>query len=165
MNLADTGYDNRETGCCARLDAARWNHQTLSWRGKPFLKTQVRSFLHIPLNFGSVIGRAHEAIEKAAAYPQEPLWLSDEVSPWRSDLYVAVEREPPGTPVVRLDGTFSTKVFAGPYRNASRWVREMKDYVAAQGREARRIYFFNATCPRCAKHFGENHVVLFAQLD
>jgi hypothetical protein len=165
MKLAETRYDNRETGCCAPVDPARWNHQTMSWRSKPFLKSGVRALLHVPLNFGSAMRRAHAAIEAAAAYPQDPFWLSDEISPWRSDLYVAVDREVPEAEFVRLDGTFFTKVFEGPFRDAGRWVEEMKDDVAVQGRDVRKIYFFYATCPKCAKHFGRNQVVLFAQLD
>jgi hypothetical protein len=165
MKLAETRYDNRETGCCAPVDPARWDQQTMSWRGKPFLKSHVRALFHVPLNFGSVVSRAHAAVESASAYPQEPFWLSDEISPWRSDLYLAVDREVPGAETVRLNGTFFTRVFEGPFRNVGRWAGEMKRQVAAQGREARKIYFFYATCPKCAKHFGKNLVVLFAQVD
>jgi len=165
MKLADTRYDNRETGCCAPVDSARWDGQTMSWTGKPFLKSHVRALFHIPLNFGPVVTRAHAAVEAAAAYPEEPFWLSDEISPWRSDLLLAVDRELPGEQTVRLSGTFATRVFEGPFRDVGQWVKEMKEHVAAQGREARRIYFFYATCPRCAKHFGKNQVVLFAQVD
>lgn len=165
MKLAETQYDNRETGCCARVDPTRWDDQTMSWKGKPFLKSQVRALFHVPLNFGSVVTRAHAAIEAAAAYPQEPFCLSDEISPWRSDLLVAVDREVPDQETVRLSGTFLTKVVEGPFRDAGRWVREMKEHVAAQGRDARKIYLFYATCPKCAKHFGKNRVVLFAQVD
>ena len=31
MKLAETKYDNRETGCCAKLDAPRWEQQERSW--------------------------------------------------------------------------------------------------------------------------------------
>jgi hypothetical protein len=165
MKLAETRYDNRETGCCAPVDPARWDGQTLSWKGKRFLKSHVRALFHVPLNFGTVVRRTHAAIESAEAYPEEPFWLSDERSPWGSDLYVAVDREMPDTETVTLDGTFLTKTFEGPFRNAGRWMEEMTEHVAARGREPRKIYFFYATCPKCAKHFGRNQVVLFAQVD
>ena len=165
MKLAETRYDNRETGCCARLDPARWDGQTLDWRGKRFLKARVRAVLHVPLNFGGVMRRVHSAVEAAAAYPDEPFWLSDECSPWGSDLYVALDRAVPGDATVTLDGTFLTKAFEGPFRNAGRWIADMKAYVETKGRTVRKIYFFYATCPKCAKHFGENRVVLFAQVD
>ena len=81
MKLDETDYDNAETGCCARLDAQLWDGRKLEWNDKPFVKDHVRSFLHIPLNFGSVMSRDHAAIEEAEAYSKEPIWLTDEVSP------------------------------------------------------------------------------------
>ena len=111
------------------------------------------------------MGRAHAAVEAAGAYPEFPFWLSDEVSPWGSDLYVAVDREVPEAETARLDGTFLTKVFEGPFRDVGRWVGEMKEHVAGQGHQTRKVFFFYATCPKCAKRFGKNQVVLFAQVD
>jgi len=164
MKLADTKYDNHETGCCADLDPALWDGKTLTWTGKPFVKDRMRAFLHIPLNFATVVGRAHAAIEKAEAYPEQPFWLSDEASPWRSDFYVAVDRDVPGTETATLSGTFLTKVFEGPYRDVGKWVRAMREHVAAQGHEILKLYFFYATCPKCAKRLGHNWVVLFARV-
>jgi hypothetical protein len=164
MKLAETSYDNSETGCCARLDEARWEEQRITWQDKPFLRDHIRAFLHIPLNFGSVISRDHAAIEEAAAYPEEPFWLTDEVSPWGSDIYVAVDREVPGARMEKLSGTFLTKVFEGPYRDVGKWMREMEEYARRQGEDVLKTYFFYATCPKCAKHYGRNQVVLFAQV-
>ncbi len=164
MRLTEARYDNRLTGCCAELDVARWDGGRVTWKDKPFVRDHVRSFLHLPLNFGAVMKRDHAAIEAATAYPEEPLWLSDEVSPWRSDLYVAVDRDVPGTRVERLSGTFLTKVFEGPYRDAREWMRAMEDYVHGKGEEVEKMYIFYATCPKCAKRLGKNQVVLFAKL-
>ncbi len=164
MKLRETRYDNRETGCCARLDAARWDGQRVTWRDRLFVRDHIKAFLHIPLNFGAVMGRDHAAIEAAEAYPEEPIWLSDEVSPWGSDVYVAVDREVPGVHIERLSGAFLTKVFEGPFRDARTWMRTMEDYVHAQGEEVEKMYFFYATCPKCAKLLGKNQVVLFAKL-
>ncbi len=55
------------------------------------------------------------------------------MSPWGSDVYLAVDREVPGATTDRLSGTFLTKVFEGPYRHVGRWVKEMGDYVRASG--------------------------------
>lgn len=165
MKLAETNYDNSETHCCARLDPAVWDDKVFEWRDKPFLKDHMRAFLHIPLNFGSVISRDHAAIEEAAAYPEQPLWLTEEVSPWGSDVYVAVDREVPGTTTVRLSGRFVTKLFEGPYRDLGRWTTEMYRHVEATGHRVEKAYFFYATCPKCAKHFGKNQVVVFAQIE
>jgi len=164
MRLAETTYDNRETGCCAPVDPARWDGRTFHWEGQPFLRDRVRAFLHIPLNFGAVAARSHAIVEAAGAYPDEPFWLSDEVSKWRSDLYIALDRTVPGADVTTLSGTFLTRVFEGPFKDAGRWMAAMGEYVESQGHTVGKIYFFYATCPRCAKRFGVNRVVLFAQV-
>lgn len=70
MKLSQTRYDNSETGCCAKLDPASWDDKTFEWKDKRFLKDHIRSFLHVPLNFGSIISRDHAAVEEAAAYPE-----------------------------------------------------------------------------------------------
>ena len=164
MKLSETTYDNSETGCCARLDESRWDGQTFTWNNKPFLKDHIREFLHIPLNYGSVITRDHAAIEAAEAYPAEPLWLTEEVSPWGAEVFVATDGDVPNASMEHLSGTFMTKVFDGPYRNAGKWERLMGEHVRAQGHDIKHLYSFYATCPRCAKHFGKNQVVLFAQV-
>jgi hypothetical protein len=164
MKLAETKYDNDATGCCADLDPVLWDGRTLTWTDQRFVKDRIRALFHVPLNFGAVMSRAHAAIEKAEAYPERPLWLSDETSLWGSDLYMPVDREVPGAETVTLTGTFVTKVFEGPFRDAGKWVKAMREHVAAQGRETKKLYFFYAICPKCAKHYGHNRVVLFAQV-
>ncbi len=164
MKLADTSYDNAETGCCARLDVAKWDGRTIEWTDKLFLKDHIRAVMHIPLNTGAVMGRDQRAIEEAAAYPEEPLWLSDEVSPWGSDVYIAVDHPVPGTETVTVSGTFLTKVFDGPYRDIGKWIQAMDAYVGRAGYRVKRHLFYYATCPACAKHFGKNQVVVFAEV-
>lgn len=165
MKLADTKYDNHVTGCCADLDPAAWDGRMVTWKDQRFVKGHIRALFHVPLNFGAVVSRAHALVEKAEAYPEHPLWLSDEVSPWRSDLYLQVDRDVPGAETVTISGTFVTKVFEGPFRDAGKWAEAMCAHVAAQGRGTKKLFFFYAMCPKCAKHYGHNRVVLFAQVD
>lgn len=165
MKLADTKYDNAETGCCPRLDAKDWDEQEFIWKGRLFLKDHIRSFLHIPLNFGSVIHRDHEIVESNAAYPEQPLWLTEDVSPWGTDMYLALDRELADVEIVRMSGTFLTKVFEGPYRDSNQWLSRMDAYVQQRGKTSIRTFFYCATCPKCAKYFGKNQVVLFSQVE
>jgi len=164
MKLSETTYDNSKTGCCAPIDPARWEGRELVWQDKPFLKDHIRALMHMPLNFGTVMGRDQAAIEAAAAYPDEPFWLIDEVSPWGSDIYVAVDGDVPNARIERLSGTFVTKAFDGPYRDVGRWIAEMEAFVASRGQRTQKLYFYYATCPKCAKALGKNQVVLFAQV-
>ena len=164
VRLAETRYDNAETGCCARLDVDLWDEREFVWDKKPFLRDHVRAIFHIPLNFGTVMTKDHAAIEAAGAYPEQPVWLTDEVSSWGSDVYVAVDRDVPDADVEHLSGTFLTKVFEGPYRDIRKWIPAMEGYVRRKGRDVNKMYFYYANCPKCAKRFGANHVVLFAQV-
>ena len=164
MRLAETRYDNRETGCCARLDVTRWDGARHDWQSKPFVKDHIHAFLHVPLNFGSVMAREHELVESAAAYPDEPPWLVDEVSPWGSDVYLATDRDVSGAAMEHLTGTFLSKVFEGPYRDVGKWIAAMEAYVAGEGRTIEKLYFYYATCPKCARHYGKNQVVVFAKV-
>ena len=63
-----------------------------------------------------------------------------------------------------LSGDFITRVFEGPYRQAKIWMHEMETAAIATGRTAKRIFMFYTTCPKCAKVYGKNYVVLLAQV-
>ena len=40
----------------------------------------------------------------------------------------------------------------------------MKTYVAEKKREIKKLYFFYTTCPKCAKKYGKNYVVILMQV-
>ncbi|MFZ4478745.1 MAG: hydrolase [Rhodoferax sp.] len=145
MKLAETKYDNKETGCCARLDEARWDGQEFDWKDKPFVKDHIREFLLVPLNFGAVMTRDQAAIEEAQAYAPEPLWLVDEVWPWGSDVYIATDRGVPNMQTEYLSGAFMTKVFTGPFRDIGSWITQTEAFVRGHGREIDKLHFFYAT--------------------
>ena len=66
--------------------------------------------------------------------------------------------------MVRISGTFLTRVFEGPYKNMGKWVKEMKAFVKTKGREIKKLYFFYTTCPKCAKVYGKNYTVILAEV-
>ena len=41
----------------------------------------------------------------------------------------------------------------------------MTEYVQAKGKTMKKLYFSYTTCPKCAKVYGKNYVVLFGQID
>lgn len=153
-----------ETGCCPRFNPEPWDEKEVTWQDKLFIKDHVRSFLHIPLNFGQVMVKNMEMIESAGALAPQPLMLSDEKSLWGTDVYIAVSKEVPRVEMERISGTFLTKVFEGPYKNAGKWAKEMKAYVKSKGRKIEKMYFFYTTCPKCAKVYGKNYTVLLAKV-
>ena len=153
-----------DTGCCPRFDPAPWDGQEISWQQKRFVTDRVRSFLHIPLNFGSVLARNLRLIEAADALESPRVLLSDENSLWGSDLFIAVTKPVPGATMTEISGTFLTKVFEGPYRHAGTWAADMTSSVEAAGHSVKRLFFFYTTCPRCAAVYGKNFTVLLAQV-
>ncbi|MBP7830203.1 MAG: hypothetical protein KA248_09830 [Kiritimatiellae bacterium] len=154
----------RKDACCPEFDPGPWKDKELEWRDRLFVRDRVRSFLHIPLNFGAVMTRGVAALEAAGARPDPMLVLSDENSLWGADVYLEATRDVPGARMARISGTFLSKVFEGPYRNMGTWIREMQQHVKDKGRELRKLYFYYTTCPKCAKKHGKNYVVLLAQV-
>lgn len=159
-------YDktNRPTGCCARFDPTGWDDQELHFEDKLFVRAATTSLFHVPLNMGSVFGRTWGAIQRAHADEGDVLVLSHDLSAFRAEHLFAVDRDVPGAEMVRLTGTFLTKVFEGPFAEARRWCTEMERFVAAKGKRLDTLYFFYTTCPNCAKAYGKNYVVGVARV-
>lgn len=160
----DKLYADSETGCCPRFNPEPWQEKKITWEDKLFVKDRVKSIYHIPLNFGKVMIRNMEKIQAADALTKEPVMLSDENSLWGADVYIAVEKDVPNAEMQKISGTYLAKVFEGPYKNARQWCQQMAEYVKEKGEQFKKIYYFYTTCPKCAKVYGKNYVVLLAEL-
>jgi effector-binding domain-containing protein len=153
--------------CCPKFNPKGWDGKELVWKNKPFVKDKVCCLFHIPLNFGKVITRMWKKVQDAKAQPEEYedwLLLSHDVSLWKSIQYLAVSKSVEGMENVKLSGRYLTKVFEGPYKDAGKWYKEMQEYVKSKKKVAKNIYFNYTTCPKCAKKYGKNYVVLFAEI-
>ena len=155
----------KSTGCCELFNPEPWQDREITWKDKIFVKDHITSFLHIPLNMGQKVINNMELIEKANAQAPHQLMLTDEKSPWGADIYIDVSKEVPGAQMTTLSGSYLTKVFEGPYHNTGKWAQEMKEYVEKKGKSLKKLYFSYTTCPKCAKAYGKNYVVLFAQIN
>jgi len=149
--------------CCPRFDSAPWDGKELHWQDRRFVKDRVKSFLHIPLNFGAVMKRNVGQIEAAGARSDAMVVLSDENSLWGADVYIEVAKDIPGAHMASISGTFLCKVFEGPYQNMRKWIEEMKAFATAKGKSFSQLYFYYTTCPKCAKKYGKNYVVILAK--
>lgn len=164
--LPKTDLQDNPTGCCPRFQPEEWEEQELHFEDKPFVHVKTRSVMHMPLNMGSVFPQTFKAIEAAQAMPEnEFVVLSNDRSAWSSDHYFAVTKTVPKQEMVFLSGSYLTKVFEGPYKDAGRWQKEMERFVAAQGRKLVKNYFYYTTCPKCAKVYGKNYVVGVAEVE
>jgi hypothetical protein len=151
--------------CCPRFDPKPWSGKTITWDDRPFVRDRVRSFLHIPLNFGSVVKRNMQLIEAAGAVNSSNVILCDENSLWGADVYIAVTRPVDGAYNMTLSGDFICNVFKGEYRMVPKWMNQMRQALGDRGILPQRFLVYYTTCPRCAKVYGANYVVLLAQVD
>lgn len=160
----DKLYEQSETGCCLRFNPEPWNEKEITWQDKLFLKDHVKSFFRMPLNFGQVITKNMQKIKSADALTAEPLMLSDENSLWGADVYIETTKEIPNSKMVKISGTFLCKVFEGPFQNIGQWLKAMDEFVTSKGKKTEKIYFFYTTCPKCAKFYGKNYIVILAKV-
>ncbi len=160
-------YDDsiNTTGCCPQFNPEGWDGQELHFRDKKFLHATTRSAMHIPLNMGKVFDRVGNHMLDAEAWDTDNMIiLSREISPWKAEHFFSTDKDVPDEEMTTLSGDFVTKVFEGPYREARNWSEEMKDLAREKGGEAKDVYFFYTTCPKCAKAYGKNYVVGVAEI-
>ena len=160
-------YDmsDNETGCCPRFHAEPWDGLELRFDGKLFVRATTHAVFHIPVDMGPVFTRVQSHLEAADAFdPDGFMVLSKDLGNWRSEHFFAASKEVPDEEMVRLTGTYVSKVFEGAYSQARQWYDEMREIARARGKEDGEIYFFYTTCPKCAKHYGKNYVVGFAEV-
>lgn len=160
-------YDmsDNPTGCCPRFTPGGWDGQELHFENKKFVKAETRSIFHIPVNMGKVFPKTFAAIEEAQARSEDEfIVLSRDPSLWKGEHYFSVDRDVPGQEMVELSGEFLTKVFEGPYKDQPKWEKAMREYVESLGKTLKRSYYFYTTCPKCAKVYGKNYVVVVAEV-
>lgn len=153
-----------ETGCCPRFDPKPWEGKIFEWKDKKFVKDKVKTFMHVPLNFGQVAARVMTKIEEAGAEDNPPICLSDHTSKWKMDIYVAVTKEVEGLENVTLSGRFLSKVYEGNFKETGKWCKDFEDFARGRGYEIKKWYMYYTTCPKCAKAYGKNYVVVIGQI-
>ena len=165
-SLPKLNMDNSETQCCPRFDPTGWDGLEVEFHERPFVRATTVNFMHVPLNMGSMIKRTWKKIQDAGAAPEDEwLLLSTDPSPWRGEHYFAVTKEVPNAQMVKLTGRYLTKVFEGPYSKVRCWVKEMNEFVQSRDQNIKKMLFYYTTCPKCAKKYGKNYVVLLAQVE
>lgn len=165
MALPRVDFQKSETGCCPQFDWQEWDQKIMTFEGIKFIKALTKSFFYVPLNLGAVMKKTLEKISSADADSKETyLILSRDLSKWSCEHYFLIEKEIPGEPLERIDGQFFTKVFEGPYKELPNWIKAIENLAIKNGHVPTDTYAFYTTCPKCAKHYGKNYVVLFTRI-
>lgn len=87
--------------------------------------------------------------------------LYDERSAWGTDVFLAVTRLVPELEMTEISGTFLATVHEGSFRQAPEFAKAAVGAAKRQGIGTARLYFWYTTCPKCAKAYGENYIVIF----
>lgn len=150
--------------CCPPFDPELWNEKMITWDSKKFIKDHVCTLFYMPLNFGQVMRRLDKKVRSAGATMVDNLGLSDHTSKWNMDMYLAVDQEIPGANNMVLSGKFYSKVFEGPFRDTGKWCKDFEAHAKTKGLTIKKRYMWYTTCPKCAKIYGKNYVVILGEL-
>ena len=166
--MKSDGVMNMEGECCPKFNPEPWDEKTHEWKDKLFIKETLPQLFHMPLPWmiGRMIQRMWKKAKDAGAAPEKEdfLWLAYDPSPWKSEHYIHVTKEIPNAENVEISGTYVSKVFDGRYNQVPEWVKQMDKYLEENGKKAKKYYFYFTTCPKCAKKYGHNYVVTFAEI-
>ena len=154
--LPKLNIKDNPTNCCPRFLPSDWDNKEFKFDKKQFVLGHTTSFLYVPLNMGSMMKKVWGEVEKAGAYEEgEFVMLSRDLSPWKAEHYLSVSKKVPGLSNTTISGTFRTRVFEGPFKDAPKWIAEMNSDL---------VYLYYTTCPKCLKVYGKNCVVAFTKI-
>lgn len=165
--MSKTNPPSPVTNCCPVFEVKRWDKKTHHWQNKLFVQDEVIQLFHIPLNFGQVVKRMFAQVTAAKAAPanEDFLLLAYDPSPWKSQLFMTVTKPISTATMTKISGTFYSQVFDGPYEAVPKWIKIMDQVLADKNQVAKKYYFHYAYCPKCAKAYGHNYVIAFAQIN
>lgn len=127
----------------------------------------MRTFFHIPFppSIGKKVTKMHELAQKAGAtIPDltDALILFRDPSAFRSEIYYAVTKEVDGANNTTITGSFVTRVYDGPFNKVPVFIKEMGKFLEERGQTAKDYYVHYAYCPKCAKKYNHNYMIIFA---
>lgn len=155
---------NENQICCPPFNPEPWDDKTFEWNEKKFIRDRVKTFFFMPFGFGKTMTRVMTALEKASATAPDNLCLSDHTSKWNMDILLAVDREIPGADNKTISGKFYSRVYEGPFKDTGKWCSDFEAKAKEKGFEIKKWYMWYTTCPKCAKKYGKNYVVVIGQI-
>jgi hypothetical protein len=159
-----TAHANTDEICCPEFNPEPWDDKIHEWKDKKFVKARVRTLFYMPVNFGRVMKRLDQKIRAEGVAIPDQIGLSDHTSKWNMDIYLAVDKEIPGIENTTFNGKFYSKVYEGPYKDTGKWTEDYKNITKSKGFTIRKWYMWYTTCPKCAKKYGKNYVVIISQI-
>jgi len=156
--------ETKDFECCPPFDPVPWEDKMQTWDNKLFIKDKVFTFFYMPINFGGAMKRLNARVENAGAKIPDWLCLSDHTSKWKMNLYLAVDREIPGTENVKLSGTFYSRVYEGDFNQTGKWCADFEAKAKEKNLKIENWFIWYTTCPKCAKKYGKNYTVIIGKI-
>ena len=156
--------------CCPKFDPSTVDeNESILLENRSFVRDYTYSIGHFTWDWHGAIDRCCEKLLAANALPDADsfLNLSDPSSAFRTYLYVEAlpDREIPGCEIHYISGTFMAKVFEGPCSNCGLFDAQTHKHILAKtGKKPIKVYIRYTACPECAEYYGENYIVLYAQI-
>lgn len=155
----------QEPVCCPKFDPIPWNDKTFEWDNRKFVKDKVATLFYMPLNFGGVMKKLDAKLTKADAKVPDYLCLLEHTSKWNMNLFLAVDKQVPDAENTSLSGKFFSKVYEGSFRETGNWMKDFETVTKNKNLSVKKEYMWYTTCPKCAKKYGKNYVVVVGQVE
>ncbi len=157
------------TDCCPEFNVEKWDNKEYNWDNKLFMKETIPTFFHIPFPpmIGQKMAKMYEmAVAADVNIPDvtDALVLFHDPSSFKSEIFYAVTKEVEGANNVSLSGNYIARVFEGPYNAVPKFIKQMNTYLSETGKVAKDYYIHYSYCPKCAKKFGKNYMIIFAEV-
>ena len=154
------------TGCCPKFHPGQWEEKIYDFSAYQFIKSHTNSLFYMPLNMSKVMTKVSSDIEAAKANHKDRfLILSQDVSAFKCEHYFLVNGEVPGYKPQKITDRYFCKVYDGPFKNISTWMKDFDEVLRLKGRNLKEVFTYYTTCPECAKVYNHNYVVLLAKVD
>lgn len=151
--------------CCDRLLPEEWDQKEIIWRDKPFYKSHYGAFLHVPLNIGKKIIRGMKNIQESGLMAENMVLVKNDTL-WGADILIPIREKTDRFKTEVITGKFFTSLFEGHYGEMGHWLREVRKRCRAKGLNPSEYIFWYATCPKCAKKYGDKiQTVIFAKFE
>lgn len=149
--------------CCPQFNPKPWDNKILKWSNKKFIKEEIRTIFYMPIGFGKAMQKLQNEVEKAKVQTKEQLCLTECIK-GKMKLYLEVSKEIKNGNNITLDGNFFSKVYEGSFQNTGKWMEDFNKDMIIRGYQVKKLYSWYTTCPKCAKKYGKNYVVLIAEI-
>ena len=154
------------TGCCPKFHPGQWEERIFNFGEYTFIKSHTNSMMFVPLNMDKIMTRVITDITKAKAmFADKVLILSQDVSAFKTEHLFLVNGEVPGYKPQKLEGLYFCKVYDGPFKQMSDFMKDFDEVLRLKGRTLKEVYAYYTTCPKCAETYQHNYIALFAKVD